>query len=148
MRNSENLAAAQSLEQLTAIVRDGLNCNGVLATQITHDQQIVLANTGINLPVQFQISMPLTHSICQHSVAMDFPLVIDNTIVHPLLKGNLAFAELGVVAYLGAPVRQRDGKAVGAICALERCQRRWSDKDVELIMLAAHAADRLIVGPV
>lgn len=148
MQNLGGLASAASLKQLTEIVRTQLNCAGVLASQITHDQQIVLANTGMNLPARLRASMPLTHSICQHTVAMNFPLVIDDTIEHPLLKGSLAFQELGVVAYLGAPVHMRQGKAVGSICALELRHRRWSAQDVELIMLAANVADRLIIRSV
>ncbi len=148
MDDSESIASAQSLEQLTEAVFKQLNCAGVLATQITQDQQLVLANTGLTLPAKFQTSMPLTHSICQHTVAMDFPLVIDDTIQHPLLAGNLAFEELGVAAYLGAPIRVHQGKALGAICALEMRYRRWVDRDIEIIMNAAKVADRLVIRSV
>ncbi len=148
MKNLDALASAKSLDKLTSVVCSQLNCVGVLATQITHDQQLNLANSGMKLPIQFQSSMPLTHSICLHTVAINFPLVMDTTIEHPLLVGNLAFQELGIVAYLGAPVSVSQGKAVGTICALETRHRRWTTEDVERIMFAAEVASRLMVRPV
>lgn len=142
---SREIASARSLGELAVAVRGKLNCAGVLTTQITQDRQFVLANAGIAIPEHFQASMPLTHSICQHSVAMDFPLVIDDTIKHPLLKDNLAFTDLGVAAYLGAPVRVHPGSPLGAICALEMRYRRWTEEDIETIMDAAEIANQLIV---
>jgi len=79
---------------------------------------------------------------------MDFPLVIDDTVYHPLLKGNLAFSELGIAAYLGAPVHVHEGTAIGAICALEFRQRRWTSHDIDYISYAAVVADRLLVKSV
>ena len=138
---------AQSLGELATLICQQLNCAGTLITQVTQSQQIILANSGLGLPAHFETSQPLSHSICQHTVAMDFPLVIDSTIVHPLLRENKAFLDLGIAAYLGAPVHVHQGLATGAICALELRQRRWTEQDVELIMLAATAADRLMAQP-
>lgn len=144
-RMMQHLEFAENFRELTTTVRECLECAGVLVTQITESEQIVLANAGMNLPANFVAAMPLSHSICQHSVAMDFPLIIDDTEFHPLLKGNLAFSELGIGAYLGAPVHVHQDRALGAICALELKARRWTDENVEFIMRAAVVADKLIV---
>ena len=69
----QDLEKAEDLGALTKSVRECLDCAGVLVTQITDSQQIVLANAGMNLPANFEAAMPLSHSICKHSVAMNFP---------------------------------------------------------------------------
>lgn len=142
------LDGAQSLGELTKQVCAQLNCAGTLITQVTKTRQVILANSGLALPAQFESSTPLSHSICRHAVAMDFPLVIDDTVYHPLLKGNLAFPDLGIAAYLGAPVHVHEGKALGALCAVELRRRRWSSQDIEIVTQAAKVADRLLVRSV
>ena len=141
----DTLDTTGSLQDLVVATNNLIRCAGVLVTRVTNQNQTILANSGLRLPAKFASSTPLSHSICQHVVAMDFPLVIDDTITHPLLQSNLAFDELRIAAYLGAPVHARSGKPVGAICALELRQRRWSQADIEAIKCAAKAADDLIL---
>ena len=138
------LSKAASLNELAETVQTELNCAAVLITEITDDEQIILANVGLRLPERYERSTPLNYSICQHTVAMNFPLVIDDTVYHPLLKGNLAFPELGIAAYLGSPINVAERGAIGAICALELRRRRWSVEDIELISHAASIAETFI----
>ena len=100
------------------------------------------------LPEELVQETPLSHSICQHSVAIEFQLVIDDTNGHPLLKDNLAVSELGIGAYLGAPIHVHKGTVIGAICALEFQPRNWSVQDIEFITLAAGIADGLLIRAV
>lgn len=140
----EALRNSSSLDELVGLVCERLDCAGVLITKVSDERQVILANSGIVLPSQYASSMPLSHSICQHTSAMDFPLVIDDVISHPLLSSNLSFADLGVAAYLGAPVHAVDGGATGALCAVEVRQRRWVADDIELVVNAALVADHLL----
>lgn len=143
-RMMATLDDAATLEELTALVRGQLDAACTLVTRIDDDGQSVLAHAGRRLPDLFMRKASLDYSICQHSVAMDFPLVIDDALSHPLLRGSLAVEELGIAAYIGAPVHDRDGTATGTICALEFHQRRWSEDEVSFIIEAARIADRLI----
>ena len=145
---SYDFQSARSPYDLTQLVQVALRASGVLITHITPNSQIILANSGLQLPAEFARSMPLDYSICQHTVAMDFPLVIDQTSRHSWLTSNKAIPEFGIGAYLGAPIHVQEHKAMGAICALEFHERRWSSEDIRIIMAAARAADRLIVRPV
>lgn len=142
---SYDLRNAETLDDLALRLCKSLDVDGVLVTEVTNDSQNVLALACMELPKHLANSMPLTHSICQHSVAMEFPLVIDNTVDHPLLKDNLAHAELRICAYLGVPLKLGDGEyAKGAICALHTHKRRWEKDDVALVLDAAKRADELI----
>lgn len=140
------LSDAQSLEELAALARAKIGSSRVLITRITADRQVVLAKSGASLPAAYETSMPLSHSICQHAVAMDYPLVVDDAYSHPLLKGTEAASDLEIAAYLGAPIHAETGEAIGAVCALELHQRRWSSAEIELIVDTAQVADQLITA--
>ncbi len=137
--------SANTLDDLVALVRNHLDAAIVLITRITKDRQYMLAHAGRALPQEFAGETTLDYSICQHSVAMNFPLVIDDALSHPLMHGNLAVSELGIAAYIGAPVHVQSGKAMGTICALEFHQRRWTEEEVRFITDAARRADSLLV---
>jgi GAF domain-containing protein len=140
----DELTKSSTLDELVTRVCDRLGCAGVLITKVGDERQFILANAGVVLPKKFSASMPLSHSICQHTSAMNFPLVIDDVITHPLLTTNLSFTDLGVAAYLGAPIHLADGGAIGALCAVEVRQRRWAAADIDLVVNAALVADRLL----
>jgi serine phosphatase RsbU (regulator of sigma subunit) len=76
---------------------------------------------------------PLSYSICRHTIAIDAPLVIEDTREHPLVRDAPAVTELGVLAYAGFPLRSRDGHAVGALCALGAEPREWSEDQLQAL---------------
>lgn len=55
----------------------------------------------------------------------------------PLLRNNRAFVELNIVSYMGAPVHVgAPDISMGAICAVDRHEGRWSKDEVAIILLA------------
>lgn len=132
----------RSLQDITRIVKERLTCAGSFVMRVTDDEQLVLASSGLRVPAGMEQSMPLEYSISQHCMAMDFPLIIEDAISHPLMKGNLSVTQLGVAAYLGAPIHADDKTAVGVFGALEYRQRQWSRQDVESVKRAAIVAER------
>ena len=138
------LDCAETLEDLVALVQRHLQSWCAQVTRVTDDRQLVLAYAGRPLPNCNSGPTTLDYSICQHSVAMDFPLVIDDAYSHPLMRGNRAVSEIGIGAYIGVPMHVQRGKATGAICAIELHQRRWTDDNLRLMTDCAGIADRLV----
>jgi diguanylate cyclase (GGDEF)-like protein/PAS domain S-box-containing protein len=83
------------------------------------------------------LSTPLSHSFCRHVVEDEAPLVIADARTDARLQGNPAIAELGVVAYCGAPLRDRDGQTLGALCAIATRPRRWRPREVRVLQALA-----------
>ena len=83
------------------------------------DRQYFKSARGLPEPWASQRQTPLTHSFCQHVRASGKPLVVEEAMRHDLVCDNLAVRDLGVVAYLGAPVRDAAGEAVGALCVID-----------------------------
>ena len=76
---------------------------------------------------------PLTHSFCQHVVTSGANLVVEDARAHPVVCDNLAIPDLGVAAYLGIPVRDRDGFVLGSFCVIDGETRAWSPADIALL---------------
>ena len=83
---------------------------------------------------------PLSHSFCQHVVATDRMLLVENAAEHPLVMENLAFKELGVIAYAGVPLRTAEGETLGALCAIDVAPARWTPEQVATLEDLATAA--------
>ncbi len=76
---------------------------------------------------------PLSHSLCQYTVAMRAPLVISDTREHPLVSENLAIRDLGVIAYAGIPLVLEDGNSIGALCAIDARPRQWTEREMQVL---------------
>ena len=140
---TQELSSASSIEDVLDKLYRELQ-TGILITKVTQSMQYVLAKNGIDLPDTYKDSMPLNLSICQHTAAMDFPLVINNTITHPLLRENRAFAELNIVSYMGAPIHlDQSDVPTGALCAVDQHERRWNEDEIAILVIAARACDRI-----
>lgn len=123
----ENDCLGKDLVSVLEATRKRLGAERVLITDVGPDTQFVVAHAGAPLPDAFRISVPLTHSICQHVVGMRFPLVIEDAAAHPLLIGSRAVSDLKVAAYLGQPFGSEFPST--AMCALSSATRGWSLAD-------------------
>ncbi len=110
-----------------------------LLSLVESNRQTTLSIVGAELK-----QAPLSHSFCQHVVAGDAPLVIDDAPTHPLGKTNGAVADYGVQAYAGAPVRGPGGEALGSFCVVSDVPRTWTESDIRVIEeLAAAISDEI-----
>lgn len=134
------------IQHIVSSVQAKIGVPIVAMTRITADRQHILVNHGANLPEPFAQAIPLSHSICQHVVAMDFPLVVDDALAHPLIRNNGAVTELGIAAYLGAPLHYDRIRARGSLCAVDMHRRRWSRDDVSTVLNAARQINQMISG--
>lgn len=109
-----------------------------LVSLVGEDEQHFIGATGVPGGVR---RAPL--GLCQFVVAADAPLVIPNVPSHPdaELRANPAIDQFGIVAYCGIPLHL-DGAVVGALYALDRTARAWSERDVEVLLGLASLAQR------
>ncbi|ADO74802.1 GAF domain-containing sensor histidine kinase [Stigmatella aurantiaca] len=88
---------------------------------------------GFPEPWLRQRAMPLSHSVCQHTVAAGAPLFVEDTRKHPLLRKCLDMETLGAVAYAGVPLINPGGQALGTLCVLDTVPRRWTDREAKIL---------------
>jgi serine phosphatase RsbU (regulator of sigma subunit) len=128
-----------ALEALVERVRHRVQVPVALVSLVTPHQQMFPGMAGLPEPWASRRSTPLSHSFCQHVVATAAPLVVDDARDHPLVRTNLAVAELGVIAYAGMPLTDEAGHVLGSLCAIDTRPRRWTPEQVEMLADLARA---------
>ncbi|MFD1658286.1 GAF domain-containing protein [Streptomyces caeni] len=84
------------------------------------------------------------YGFCPHVVVRRKALVLEDVRDYPRFAGNAVVDERGVRSYLGAPLVDRTGIALGTVCALDVEPRPWGRAGLETIKaLAAELVARI-----
>ncbi|MFJ4187113.1 GAF domain-containing protein [Kitasatospora sp. NPDC089509] len=108
------------------------------SSDLATDDGASWADRGIafDLPTR---EMPLSHGFCPHVVAQRSPLALDDILAYPRFAGNPVVDELGVRAYLGAPLVDDTNTVIGTVCVLDREPRQWGRERLRDIQHLAEA---------
>lgn len=104
-----------------------------LVSLVDGRRQFFKAQVGLEGEVSVARETPLSHSFCQYVASSDKPLAVEDARQHELLKNNGAVHDLDVIAYLGVPIRDPDGFALGSFCAIDSKPKAWTEKDLEIL---------------
>ncbi|GAA4673374.1 GAF domain-containing protein [Streptomyces chumphonensis] len=99
-------------------------------------------------PPDSQVGRTMTRDqgYCPHVIVRRKALVLEDVRDYPRFAGNPVVDEIGVRSYLGAPVIDRTGTALGTVCVVDREPRPWGRPGLETIKaVAAELAERLQV---
>ncbi len=98
-------------------------------------------------------TMDRDHGWCPHVVVRRKALVLDDVCSYPRFAGNPVVDEIGIRSYIGAPLIDRTGTALGTICVVDREPRPWGRPGLEFIKSRAaelvgliHERERGIYG--
>ncbi|MEU8675256.1 GAF domain-containing protein [Streptomyces sp. NPDC048560] len=69
--------------------------------------------------------MARDHGYCPHVLLRRKALVLDDVCDYPRFAGNPVVDEIGIRSYLGAPLIDRTGIALGTVCAVDTVPRPW-----------------------
>lgn len=83
-------------------------------------------------------------TFCHHAIVSSEPLIINDTMEHPVFREIPTVRSLGVRAYAGIPLITDDGHAIGSFCAIDFVPRAWTALDVEILTELAASAMREI----
>ena len=131
--------AEPTFDNLTRLASTVLGVPVSLLSFVQHDKDRQYFKSRVGLDLQ---QTPLSHSFCRTVVESNEALVVEDARIHPVVCDNLAIPDLGVIAYLGFPVKNPFGETVASFCAIETKPRQWSEQDRQTIeALAACATD-------
>jgi GAF domain-containing protein len=77
------------------------------------------------------------HGYCPHVVVRRKALVLDDVCDYPRFAGNPVVDEIGIRSYLGAPLIDRTGVALGTVCVVDIEPRPWGRPGLETIKTLA-----------
>lgn len=137
------LLAAQPdppFDRLTRLAARSLDIPVVLVSFVSDECQVFPGAIGLPEPWASRRTTPLSHSFCQHVVATNAPLIIEDARLDPLVRDNLAIPEMGVIAYAGMPLRTSSGDTLGSFCAIDTKPHTWTAEELALLTDFADAA--------
>lgn len=121
------------LDRITGMVMRLLKADTALLSLVEADRQFFASHCGLPEPYATTRETPLSHSFCKYVVASNKPLVVPDARLDPLVADNGAVRDLGVISYLGVPVRDSGGRVLGSLCAIGATAHAWTDADVALL---------------
>ncbi len=125
--------AEAGFDRLTRLVTQFLGVPVALVSLVDDQRQFFKSACGLGGWAGAARETGLSHSFCQYVVTSGQPLIVADARVHPLLKDNRAIPDLGVIAYIGFPIRAPDGSVLGSFCAIDNKPRIWTQPEIELL---------------
>ncbi|MCU0815850.1 MAG: GAF domain-containing protein [Cypionkella sp.] len=122
----------QELNQsLTEVMAERVDAPIGLTTVVdeANDRQVFIAAIGLPEPVATLRETPLSRSFCRIVKATNAPLIVTNAREDERVRENPIIKELGVMSYLGYPLRAPDGAPLGSVCVLDIVPRDWTEAD-------------------
>ncbi len=136
-------APDEAFDRLARLAQAQLHVPMALVTFVSVEEQVAPGGVGIRPEVQESRRFDLRESFCQTVVRSGMPMAWED--VRKVLElAEVVEAADGVVAYAGSPVRGADGRVAGAVCAVDKVARSWTDEELMLLDdLAAAASSEL-----
>ncbi|OON81873.1 GAF domain-containing protein [Streptomyces tsukubensis] len=77
--------------------------------------------------------LPRDHGYCPHVVVRRRALVLEDVRDFPRFAGNPVVDDIGIRSYLGAPLIDRTGIALGTVCVVDTAPRAWGKEGLTTI---------------
>lgn len=135
-----------SAQSLTALMAGRVVAPIGLTTVIdeAQDRQVFIAAVGLPEPLATDRETPLSRSFCRIVKATNAPLIVTDARADDRVRDNPAIAELGVIAYLGYPLRSSTGDPLGSVCVIDTVPRVWTDLEADHVRSVAEAINTQI----
>jgi hypothetical protein len=135
-----------AFDRLVRMAAEALGVPSAALTLMDRDRLFILSAVGVVDSVATARQIPLRTSITKFAVAAGHTLVVEDASTDPLFK-NLPFArDRTVVGYLGIPLIDTDGYAIGSLAVWDSKPRHWSTGHVETLHSFARLAWQRIFG--
>lgn len=121
----------EPFDRLTRLAARVLQAPIALVSLVDDHRQFFKSACGLPEPWASGRETPLSHSFCQHVVANNAPLIVEDARTHPFLHDNAAVADLNAIAYLGIPLATPTGTVLGSFCVIDTQPRQWTSCDRE-----------------
>jgi two-component sensor histidine kinase len=123
-------AAERDFDRITELASRLLGAPVALISLVDDSRQFFKSQVGLPAPYDVSRETPLSHSFCQHVVLTREALAVTDAPNDPRVRDNLAIRDLGVMAYLGVPLKTEDGHVLGSLCAIDGQPREWTPGDL------------------
>lgn len=131
---------SQAFNRLTQSVAELLNVPIALISLVDEKRQWFLSRVGLEAT-----QTPRDISFCGHAIAARKPLHVVDAWQDPRFADNpLVTGEPHIRSYLGMPLIDDDGYALGTLCVLDHRERAFSTEEQLILARYAQAVQHLI----
>jgi PAS domain S-box-containing protein len=120
-------------DRLTAMAARLARAPMAMMSIVAPDRLFFKAAVGLPEPYASKRQASLEHSFCPFVVAARAPYVLEDATKDAGLAARAAVAELGIIAYAGAPLRLADGSMLGTLCVADTQPRLWTPEEIEAL---------------
>ena len=120
-------------DRLTEFTCKLLRTTFAFITLIDSDRHFFLSMYAATGPIEGERSASPMYSFCQNVVVTNKRHAINNVHDGGLVCKAEAHNSMGIVAYLGTPLRTPDNQRIGSLCVIEDRARTWTLEDKQLI---------------
>lgn len=131
--------AEETFDRVARLAVRTLDAKAGLVTFIDAERQFYKSAVLAGEERSAHREVPLELGYCPYTIAARAPVRIEDARNDPSLADNLAVTQVGMVAYLGAPLIDEHGHALGTVCVLDDRPRAWTDADVDTMVALADA---------
>lgn len=122
--------AEDAFDRLGAVAAKLLKTPIALVTLVDDTRQFFKSCRGLPEPWATWRYTPLSHSFCQHVLTSSEPLIVSDARQDPRFVENLGIRELGIIAYLGIPLKLNTGEVLGSFCVIDTKPRVWTEDHI------------------
>ena len=136
-------APEEQYDRITRAAADALDAPFAAMSLIDVDRQFFKSSVGMEGMSPEERQSPLEQSVCQYAVANGTPLILEDARTDPIFKNHPVVQAGAVIAYLGIPLIDHDGNAIGTLCVFDNKPRLWGTGHVQIMTdLAALVTER------
>ncbi|MEH6640758.1 ATP-binding protein [Vreelandella glaciei] len=129
-----------AFERMTQLARDLFDVPIALVSLVDQERQWFKSHQGLDT---CETSREV--SFCAHAIALDAPLVIEDTLHDERFRDNPLVGDLPHIRfYAGYPLRPLNGMPVGTLCIIDRQPRVFSERDLMLLGSLAGQVEELL----
>jgi predicted PurR-regulated permease PerM len=136
--------AEDVFDQMTQELKEAFDAPIALLSLVDADRQFWKSSAGLPAQLCDTRESPRATSICGHVVAANKVLVAEDTWRDARFANNPLLREQGIRFYAGAPLRSRDGLAIGSLCVMDVRPRKITRAEEALLVLSAQQVMREI----
>jgi GAF domain-containing protein len=129
-----------AFDRIVRMAAEALGTPSASLSLVDRDRLFILSAVGLDAELAAGRQIPLSSSITRSAVATGHTLVVEDASIDPQLKYLPFVRDHTVVGYLGIPLVNPDGYAIGSLAVWDSKPRHWSTGHVETLHSFARLA--------